>query len=99
MNIKTWQERYTNCSLEQAMQAEIDELRAYLATLKDAHELVAAAMAVMVQEANALKQQEPVGVVVRVDSDMAPGCSYLQGTMIKNTPDGALLYPAAGAQP
>lgn len=28
MNIKTWQERYTNCSLEQAMQAEIDELRA-----------------------------------------------------------------------
>ena len=30
MNIKTWQERYTNCSLEQAMQAEIDELRAAL---------------------------------------------------------------------
>ena len=45
------------------------------------------------------KGQEPVGVVVRVDSAMAPGCSYLQGTMIKNTPDGALLYLAAGAYP
>ena len=52
-----------------------------------------------VAELASIKQQEPVGVVVRVDSAMAPGCSYLQGTMIKNTPDGALLYLAAGAYP
>lgn len=38
----------------------INALVAELATIKDAHELVAAAMAVMVHEANVLKSQKPV---------------------------------------
>ena len=79
----------------------IDTLIAELASIKREAEWTSAHKARLddlITEVETLKAQEPVGVVVRVDSAMAPGCSYLQGTMIKNTPDGALLYLAAGAQ-
>ena len=42
---------------------------------------------------------EPVGVVMRVESTIAPGCSYLQGTIIKNVPDGSMLYLAPQPAP
>ena len=99
MNIKTWRERkaWSNQQWpdEECMQAEIDELRAYLATLKDAHELVAAAMAVMAHEANALKQQEPVGHLA-LDGDFIQNQRYVMEFGI--VPRGKPLYLEAGAQ-
>lgn len=85
--IPTWHERYTNCSLETAMQAEIDELRQRCAELESENAALKAELA-------ALRDQKPVGFVHYVGG-------AIDGEVIREVrySNEVPLYRAAGAKP
>lgn len=83
----------------------IEGLIAELATLKDAHDLMAAAMAVMVHEANSIKQQEPVAYLAWRDGKPCwegDDCVCADAVYPVDSDDDRTsmpLFRAAGAQP